>query len=1595
VSVLAFGNRINGPAWAREIAKIGLAGWTDTRASNTDDGQIEIDLSSARSADFLVLGRLLILIQALYESGAEVVVRMPRKGRLPAEQGYLDNKHGFPDGEKEAVEVQISRHQLQRINCGLFMEQSGFEAALRTGPLSDEAIKIDWEGSGETQPEASEAAIVARDEYDVPRPPQRQRGIIPYRWIDLSNPSSKPADITDQILRSIKGLGLAPDDAEAVAQGILAELIENARDHAYQNRQSDACILIGGELTQPQSYSRRIDDFDRELQSLVGFASDQQSPLLRLFIGDNGIGIEDPDSGIASGEAILEAFNLHASHAELNREAQGLWKAARIANTFQGSLLVTSGSATAGHIHDNPSVDSPLPARLPGTIVESVILTAVKTTILRAPGQANQPHEERSAVQGSAPVSTIGPLFCITTTLYQKLGLDPIDRSVIRHQLDEPGAAFGGGLVVLVEISPSTGPAAESDIESVIRSVLDITNETANASPVALVFPGVSRRILELAIDSLTARQGTESQVESSGWDRPVLIVSPENAHYWIGGKRVIRDLLSELSQAGETRLRISKIAGPLDVERDNGFERQIREQSQLLQLDNGLIILRLRPQDALDALAKDFSGRVVGAMGGEQSPGVRKGYYLTTSLRDTTRWINSRDLLQHLHLYQIAGLLLANAVAKDHILAASAPGFRVIRVDLDEQTASAFSLALTGDPRAPESIGEHQVASGVLAENPMQPVIVCTDVISRGAYVRRTVRELWNMGFTQVSVATLIDGRDLTFVDESREFLKVRGQKVPLVSLAFVSLDPDIDEFRDSGQEPQPIDPVTGTPLPNVYPHSRTIGKQELYIAAIKESGAARLGHIHRTGPKHFSAYVSPSTLFDYKPWEESTLDRIVRSIGRDNQQIQPTEDPQKAVVIYPAESKDDFARVVYSLTDAIDKAGIRCFEPIAIPRSLTGGEWAYPRFVRLPEEATHIVALDATSKTGRTLRELIRIASVPGVKFISCFGLIHGMNDLAAMSLQQVRQVAAYSMEHPSTHPHQLVPVEVRYLVRTAVSGEDAAKCPVCRLQRTYTSLPAVLPKSMSDYRAKLSDLLALRSKDDVFEELATDLFGVHLGQQDCIDFLEWRSDLEEARFSTKRRADVVDRISELYKAIDSRVMDEKARRERDSLIRLMAAEHSRLDQAPMWFTSVRVKLVEITRSLIELPDARINDPMLRVQALVVLARADRHLFCDEYSEIVRMCRDHGAVLAHALLEALALLAEERESASWYRSLTEQIAVSLEEVENESSEPSSWAFGLTEELTYLAAFATRGRCLSPNSKQQAWAELRKFCDSVRRHKYDQALWRLQHKLEGSRDLSDSSRANAVKDWQQCSIAIEESILPNLGILRSVLSSNNTLQRRLPSEDDRWRWRNIVEGEGSEELNRTAVKIGLIFAGSEPNATTQADRKDVMTLLDRWSDFFFQSPPTSGNPLGTSILSDIIEQCPTDLLESLREVFIGSPWDMSLQGIRDDEAVPVFCSSTALLDALTHIRMNAEETHRKDAQAPRFHIRVSTMNPDYVVVDLLNSGTGKDRKGGGRGLRIVAESLAAFDCCLEVIQEVPSGMSYGIRLTAERWKWS
>ena len=545
-----------------------------------------------------------------------------------------------------------------------------------------------------------------------------------------------------------------------MTSGILHELIENVREHSQSRAHTHPWVLVGGELVQPQSYSRRVDDFDAYIRNFVVWAAREPSPLLRLFVGDSGRGIHAaisptslptvaikddivgatrqtvPETG---GHAILRALNSHGKYGAAQRDPRGLWKVQRIIRSFQGTIIITSGPAVAGYIFDSgpesQPVDTDSPCMLPGTMVECTILTA--------PGRDIRTHDEELPSPVPAITTAASKLVCTSALLRPRVGLDSDDLNAIQLQLDYLQNTADGGLVVAVEMTPEVGFPADWEIEEAIRAVLNIASAAANPATVTLVFADVSRKLVSVAVDDLNKRQDTESNLKPPGLQSPILVVSP-GEYSLLGrwhsiGPPIAFDPFAITFAAPNCRYRtvigIGGCSTPI---------REVRDQPGLLRLHGGIVTLKLRPQDAIEALTRHLSSEIVKAVNEAGVPGVVDGMYLTPSLRVARRWINVQPLLQHLRCHRMVGFLLANTVATRTGLVVRASEPTVVRAgSLDERLASTFSLSLTGVDATLELAAVPFVKSTVAGSN-AHMLTICTDLLSSGASVRRAIRTLW-----------------------------------------------------------------------------------------------------------------------------------------------------------------------------------------------------------------------------------------------------------------------------------------------------------------------------------------------------------------------------------------------------------------------------------------------------------------------------------------------------------------------------------------------------------------------------------------------------------------------------------------------------------------------------------------------------------------------------------------------------------------------------------------------------------------------------------------------------------------------------------
>jgi len=372
---------------------------------------------------------------------------------------------------------------------------------------------------------------------------------------------------------------------------------------------------------------------------------------------------------------------------------------------------------------------------------------------------------------------------------------------------------------------------------------------------------------------------------------------------------------------------------------------------------------------------------------------------------------------------------------------------------------------------------------------------------------------------------------------------------------------------------------------------------------------------------------------------------------------------------VIYPGEPNEDLAYASQRLVDALraqfpEEDAKERVASMPVPRAVMNGEWIFPRVLNFPANVDHIVAIDSGSRTGSTLRSLIRLAAQPKIRCISAFSLINGMTDLESLSLQEIASVRARTYDSNGKSTEAVIPVSVRYLVRTAAASAGGGSCAQCAVRDEYAALPPMSP-SLERHREWLLKMLEPRNRQSVFADTPADLYGMSIEQEDCVEYLTWRSFFGDAAVDTESRQAVVEKITKLSDACGwTSDMGDGLRRERDALVRVLAAESDRLQVAPLWFTSVRNKIMKILWSLVGAPASYAIDQALRVQAIVVLSRGDVSGFSANFARLVQNSADNDLVFRHVLVEAVRLVKSKSGLPDWSDTLADQISfVSLED--------------------------------------------------------------------------------------------------------------------------------------------------------------------------------------------------------------------------------------------------------------------------------------------------------------------------------------------
>jgi hypothetical protein len=1577
---LTFGRRLNAESWAAAFTNHHLFSGKEW-PTNLDGLELSIDLSATGFADFVALGQLLVFIDTATTSGARVSVLLPTPER--------------PDGE-DPRDHEAARRRRQRENCRLFLSQSGFENALTAGPWPESAVRVLEGQAPALTSHLPDRSAIDGGAIEELKTPQRLRKVVRYQWIAPSDgmPSSIRA-----LQNALHDLGLPSEDSAALANGVLAELIENVKEHAQWSPERPTMALVGAAVIWPQRYKSRENDFAPTLREFVRWAAGVGSPLVRLVVADSGRGVS-PSSEDSLQRAVLRALDRRITTVtpgvEFRPNLRGLWKVQRIVRGYQGSMLIATNGVTAGRVFsDSPQgrdITDEAPAWLPGVIVECDVLARPDIDVAQSDEEVSTPARQRAG--------RLAALECMDVTLHPSGALDPLDRDRICEFLTGLRQADDVGLVIVVDTPRGDDEPNNTAIRSFLGNILRIAAAPVEPACIAVVFPSINRRLLSLAVEELNAADGTHGGEHGSEHSTPILLVAPGHRHYWLGGTGSVRSVLRSLSSLpGPVPLDVLLARTDSDLRPLEGIQ-QLRDTTSWLQMHADDLALRLRPQDAIDAIVDDLADKLKHAISYDDSSGV----FLTPTLRLVSRWCSIPDILSDMRAERRAGFALAARVEAslgrfDGPLAPPS----VLQVgSATHQLMSSFAMGVTGATQYFDSVRSLRATQALSGSATPTRVLLITDLISTGTTLADTFAELVSHDVQVVAVATVVDARATTSGPVGDEITS-QGVALPLIRLTSVDIEPLGSVPQD---EVVPIDPVHRQPVRERIRGPHVLVPQSYYIDTLKRVGAARLGHIGRPAGRHYTAHVDPTMLFRDESWAMKVTRLAARKITESHRQVFRADAPNAPIcILYPTETVDDLEQVARGLHEVLRNSSLRTTGVLPAQRAVLGTQWMFPPSVPMPSTARHIVFVDGSSHAGRTVQQLIRLAATSHAEAITGVILLNGLTDLDALALQQIRTVARHGPNMPQLAPatsHD-IPVGLHFMARTATSSVDARDCPVCEMQRTYANLPLLVPvpPQIERQREWLMRSLELRSMQGAFQEEPTDLLGANISQDDCVRYLRWRFELREAASDTLRRQEVVRKIAEA--AEDPR--------QRDALVRLLTAERQWLKSAPLWFPEVRERVAGITSSMLAGESAASIDPVLRVQAVILMASVASGTLVEQFRSIVSTNRDQTLILGQVMLELLRLTIGHdgwwprppdrqvqdlgRNLVAWEHELWEQA-----QVPGADSAPIS-----LPDVQYLISHSRRKLQPVPKDPQGAWAVLRTYRQKVVEHNYDNPMWRLLQTLSNlRRGVPPESPEEASDDWRRCRDVLTFHVLPSIRLLRHPLLSSRITSRLSP--DDKVKWEQVVNGNGVRELDQIEIDLNTaLYHPSSPPRTAEHSVEDLRTNLSWWNRFFLGTHPEPGKA-HAALLIEIVERCPVEFFDVVESVFADADWESVPAATSDGPTIRrarVFATANLLNDVFTHIRRNAEETHRllsndtgaatRIPVAQRFSVEVREDEGEYIRVTVRNTGSEGSGSGRRKGLATLAAELEAFGGRLEDEKAPPPPYTYGIDVFLERWR--
>lgn len=1519
-------------AWSRSVLEEGL----------------HLDFSPVEFAYLGALARALLLVDAAVHDGIPVSIILPTGALTEAERRQLDGHAAPPHGMSER---HITRRARARAEARAFMRDVGFIDALRAPHWPASAVQVsDDEGVrsdiDESAPRHSSGSRLEGEQF-------RQRKTLPFRWVHHRLGTGAGAHQTlVNATRRLYDLGLSAADSRGVTYTVMAELVENVSRHAATEN-SEPHALVAAVLLSANLYTARRPDLPPSSTPLIDSLSARRgSQVLDLVVGDSGRGLLARLTGApveteAPHRTILSAFDRKLIDDEgQQREANGLWRVARLVRSYQGTVKVTTAGTTAGKAYPPGSttdlVDT-APVALPGTLVEVAL-------VIETPKHgADSPSSWRST-------AGLDARFAIVPSDFDPVrGISDEDRTRLHHSaLAARTDDRTVGLIATIPIRDAGARLSDGAVEAALARLLEVAAPASTPTAVIAVFSDADPRILDLSVAGVNADEERSRSSHNPAERSPIMVFGSSGAPLWCGGPRWLRKTLEALTSAGGALTHEELARTWADIGHNSS---SLRDHPHLVDVTDTEVVLRISVGDVLRALGDSARQRLADAirLGG---PGVEVGYFRTPTLRLTNRWITASPLVNATIGTGLTAWLLARRLEQDTNLSHSSehPLVIVQVASATEQLASQLSECLSVGGRFYAMPGELDLDGIPVSEQvPTRAnVVLCTNVLSTENTTRRAAAAIASKSAVPVAVVCVVDSR------AERKPIRIFNRAIPVFSL----VEADIAAAPANTTTPVDIDPLLLDPLgkSRVVPDEVPIDDETLLDWCAKDIDWLRLGHIERMPrTRHFSAYLRVDRLLNdrtvaaaLRTAVRTVVDDIAR-LWRDDNASDPFATCQ---VWYPGPSDDYAGRLADLTADALALDGRTVTTSRSVPRAVAGARWTFPTSLDVRPAPGTVVVVDFGALSSTSVQQMMRLAVESGATAVCALVLLNQLDEQDADSLRALSAMQA----RRATPNGQPVPTQVRFLTSSGLGAVATQNCFLCGIRDRAEDYSTTAPVALRPHALQLRDRTRLRTRQEAFGTPAADVFNVPVNGQDLADYLRWRGLLLRAMRVTSARQEVIDKLDVLaHQQVTTPNGDKWTR---NNLLRVVAAEQHWLKLPPLRYEAARDLLATICTTVLRQPPTTLA--WLRAQAVMVIAASAPNHLVQLLPGLVTRTVDEPVMINQLLLECHRLL----------RRPMLDSPVDLDEMElclqrcrdrlekliddNHSAAIKKYLRVLAQ---LLATLAGRKRT-APLNPQEAWHLLREdYKRYVETHSMEATLLRVRDFVEDlriARPRPERIRA-ALADWDRCSTHLSERALVNLSVLTDILAGDYVADR-LGQQDQRTLLA-VAAGQGTDELQEVLDLLhDLTERPWEPDTEEWLDQRTE--LLDRlkWWHRIFMTPHAEGDAAAQVV--ELVASLPASPAASIRTVLGAKTPGLSIRNSRLGEDHRVFCPSPLLDDILAHVLDNI--THHATPGTTQ-HIGVEYRILDGMLdVAVHNSGT-HPRIPAGHGLRSLNEKLRPF----------------------------